>query len=210
MGGRGGFPHGWGSGLRGGPTGMPWQRLGLHDRLIQSMCAIIIVLPSLMAYTSCAGPTHGAGTHSIEGKKWQEKARHFAGDFWKHLALIVSKWDSSRTVHFRNRHQIFFRATRGRLGGRSIQHSKRYWLRFVSQAGCQNLRAFFRATWETSRRFSFEICYVERGQCCPPIYLTSAKQHAKKKRKLGLKWNSDTLLATLMLKKFVRLVLTCP
>ena len=105
---------------------------------------------------------HGAGTHSIEGKKWQEKARHFAGDFWKRLALMVTKWDSYHMVHIRN--------------------SKRYWLRFGSRAGCQNFRAFFRATLKTSRRLSNELCHVERGQCCPPIYLTSAKQHAKEKR----------------------------
>ena len=135
--------------------------------------------------------SHGAGTHSIEGKKWQEKAGHFAGDFRKHLALMVPKWDSYRTVHFRNWHQNFFRAARGRLAGRSIEHSKRYWLRFGSRAGCQNFRAFFRATLKTSRRFSIEICYVERGQCCPPIYLTSAKQHAKKKRILVLNWNCE-------------------
>ena len=29
------------------------------------------------------------------------KAGHFAGDFWKRLALIDTKWDSYRTVHFR-------------------------------------------------------------------------------------------------------------
>ena len=78
-----------------------------------------------------------------------------------------------------------------------------------------NFRAFFRATLKTSGQFSIEICYIERGQCCPPIYLTSAKQHAKTKRILVLKWNSesiskDTLLAMLMLKKFEILVLTCP
>ena len=129
---------------------------------------------------------HGAGTHSIEGKKWQEKAGHFAGDFWKRLALMVTKWDSYRRVHVRNWHQNFFRVTRGQLAGRSIEHSKRYWLCFGSRAGYQNFRAFFRATLKTSRRFSTEICYIERGQCCPPIYLTSAKQHAKKKRILVL------------------------
>ena len=57
---------------------------------------------------------HGAGTHNIEGKKWQEKAGHVAGDFRKGLALMATKWDSYRMVHFRNRPQKFFRATRGR------------------------------------------------------------------------------------------------
>ena len=128
---------------------------------------------------------------------------------------MVTKWDSYHTVHFRIWQQNFFRATRGRLAGRSIEHSKRYWLRFVSRAGCQNFRAFFRATLKTSRRFSIEICYIERGQCCLPIYLTSAKQHAKKKRTVILNWNNesiskDTLLAMLMLKKFEILVLSCP
>ena len=136
-----------------------------------------------------AKASHGVGTRSIEGKKWKEKARHFAGDFWKCLALMATKWNSYRTVHFTNRHQNFFRATRGRLAGRSIEHSKkakRCWLFFGSPAGCQNFGAFFRGTLKTSRRFSIEICYIERGQCCPPINLTSAKQHAKKKRKLVL------------------------
>ena len=79
---------------------------------------------------------------------------------------------------------------------------------FGPRAGCQNFGAFFRATLKTSKLVSIEICYLERGQCCPPIYLTSAKQHAKKKRRPVSNWNSDTLLVTLMLKKIVRLVLT--
>ena len=83
----------------------------------------------------------------------QENTGHFVGDFWKRLALMVTKWDSYRTVHFKNRHQNFFRATQGRLAGRSIEHSKRYWLRFGSGAGCQNFRGYFRATLKTSRRF---------------------------------------------------------
>ena len=120
---------------------------------------------------------------------------------------MVTKWDAHRTVHFKNRHQNFFSATRGRMAGRSIEHPKRYWLRFGSRAGYQNFRAFFRATLKTSRQFSIEICYIERGQCCPPINLTSAKPHAKKKRILVLNCNSesiskDTLLAMLMPKKF--------
>ena len=159
--------------------------------------------------------SQGAGTHSIEGKNWQEKAGHFAGNFWKHLPLMVTKWDSYRTLNFRNRHQNFFRATQRRLARMPIEHCKRYGLRFGSRAGCQNFRAFFRATLKTSGGFSIEICYIERGQCCPPIYLTSAKQHAKKKRILVLNCNSeskskDALLAMLMLKKSEMLALTCP
>ena len=94
--------------------------------------------------------THGVGTHSIEGKKWHAQAEHFARDLWKHLALMVTKWDSYRTVHFRNRHQNFFRATRGRLARRSMEHYKRYWLHFGSRAGCQNFGAFSRATLKTA------------------------------------------------------------
>ena len=121
-------------------------------------------------------PPHGAGTHSIEGKQWQEKARHLRVIFEKKIALMVTKWDSYRTLHFINRHQNFFRATRGRLAGRSMEHSKRHWLRFGCRAGCHNFRAFFRATLKLSRRFLIEFCYALREQCCPPIYLTSAKQ----------------------------------
>ena len=69
----------------------------------------------------------------MAGKSWA-----FCRGFGKRLALMVTKWDSYRTVHFRNRHQNFFRATRGRLAGRSLEHSKRYWLRFGSRAGFQN------------------------------------------------------------------------
>ena len=84
---------------------------------------------------------------------------------------------------------------------------------FGSRAGCQNFQPFFRATLKTSRPFCTEICYIERGQCCPPIYLTSAKQHAKKKTILVVNWNNesilkDALLAMLMLKKFEILVVT--
>ena len=99
-----------------------------------------------------------------------------------------------------------------------MEHSKRHWLRFESRAGCQNFQAFFRATFKTSKRFSIEICYIDRGQFCPPIppiYLTSANQRAKKKEILVLNWNSesickDTLLPVLMLKKVEILVLSCP
>ena len=38
--------------------------------------------------------THGAGTHSIEGKKWQENAEHIAQDIWGCSAFMLSKWDS--------------------------------------------------------------------------------------------------------------------
>ena len=65
------------------------------------------------------------------------------------------------------------------------------WVVFESRARYQNFRAFFWATLKTTRRFSIAICYVERGQCCSPIYLTSAKQHAKKKRILVLNWNCE-------------------
>ena len=94
----------------------------------------------------CKLAPHGAGTHSIEGKKWHEKAGHFATDFRKRFALMVTKWDSYPTVQFRNRNQNFFQGTRGRLVGRSIEHSKRCWLRFGSRADCQNFLAFFRGT----------------------------------------------------------------
>ena len=106
---------------------------------------------------------------------------------------MVTKWDSYRTVHFRNRHQNFFRATGGRLAGRSIERSKRYSLCFGPRAGCRNFQAFFQATLKTSRRFSIEIYYIERGQCCTPIYLTSTNQHAKKKTILVLNWNSESI-----------------
>ena len=75
----------------------------------------------------------------------------FCREFFETLSTYVTKWDSYRRVHLRNRHQNFFRATRGRLPGRSMEHSKRCWLRFGSRAGYQNLRAFFRATLKTSR-----------------------------------------------------------
>ena len=54
-------PHSWVSGLREGATTartgpMGWQRLGVHDHLIQSMSASTVLFPSSMPYTSCAGP----------------------------------------------------------------------------------------------------------------------------------------------------------
>ena len=105
---------------------------------------------------------HGAGTHSIEGKKMAGKSWAFCRGFLETLSTYG--------------HQM------GLVSHGTYRNSKRYWLRFGSRAGCQNFRAFFQATLKTSRRLSNELCHVERGQCCPPIYLTSAKQHAKKKR----------------------------
>ena len=74
------------------------------------------------------------------------------------------------------------------------------------------LRSIFLGNFETSKRFCIEICYVERGQCCPTIYLTPTKQRAKKKGILVLNWNSEsiskhTLSAMLMLEKSCN---TCP
>ena len=87
--------------------------------------------------------THGAGTHSIEGKKWYENAEHIAQDVWGCSAFMLSKWDSYCRVHLGSPSQNFFRAPPARSAGKPMEHSYRYRLRFGTRSGCQNFRASF-------------------------------------------------------------------
>ena len=98
--------------------------------------------------------THGAGTHSIEGKKWQENAEHNAQDIWGCSAFMLSKWDSYCMVDLRSPSQNFFRAPPARSAGKSMEHSYRYRLRFGTRFGCQNFRASFPGISKTFKRFS--------------------------------------------------------
>ena len=105
--------------------------------------------------------SHGAGTHSIEGKKWQENAEHIAQDIWGCSAFMLSKWDSYCRVDLGSPIQSFFRAPPERLDGKPMEHSYRYRLRFGTRFGCQNFRASFRGISNTSRRFSIGYLYDE-------------------------------------------------
>ena len=96
--------------------------------------------------------THGAGTHSIEGEKWQENAEHIAQDIWVCSAFMLSKWDSYCRVDLGSPSQNFFRAPPARSAGKPMEHSYRYWLRFGTRSGCQNFRASFQGFLKTSKR----------------------------------------------------------
>ena len=104
---------------------------------------------------------HGAGTHSIEGTKWQENAEHIAQDIWGCSAFMLSKWDSYCRVHLGSPSQNFFRAPPARSAGKPMEHSYQYRLRFGTRSGCQNFRASFRGISKTSRRFSIGFLYDE-------------------------------------------------
>ena len=104
---------------------------------------------------------HGAGTHSIEGKKGQENAEHIAQDIWGYSAFMLSKGDSYCTVDLGDPSQNFFRAPPARSAGKPMEHSYRYRLRFGTRFGCQNFRASFQAFSKTSKRFSIGFLYDE-------------------------------------------------
>ena len=70
--------------------------------------------------------SHGVGTHSIEGKKWQENVEHIAQDIWGCSAFMLSKWDSYCKVDFGSPSQNFFRAPPARSAGKSMEHSYRW------------------------------------------------------------------------------------
>ena len=103
--------------------------------------------------------SHGAGTHSIEGKKWWENAEHIAQDIWGCSAFMLSKWDSYCRVDLGSPSQNFFRAPPARSAGKPMEHSYRYRLRFGTRSGCQNFRASFLGISKTSRRFSIGFLY---------------------------------------------------
>ena len=71
----------------------------------------------LIAEREGVEPSHGAGTHSIEGKKWQENAEHIAQDIWGCSAFMLSKWDSYCRVDLGSPSQNFFRAPPARSAG---------------------------------------------------------------------------------------------
>ena len=96
--------------------------------------------------------THGAGTHSIEGKKWQENAEHIAQDIWGCSAFMLSKWDSYCRVDLGSLGQNFFRAPPARSARKPMEHSYQYRLRFGTRSGCQNFRASFQGFSKTSKR----------------------------------------------------------
>ena len=95
---------------------------------------------------------HGAGTHSIEGKKWQENAEHIAQDIWGCSAFMLSKWDSYCRVDLGSPNQNFFRAPPARSAGKPMERSYRYRLRFGTRSRCQNFRASFQGFSKTSKQ----------------------------------------------------------
>ena len=132
-------------------------------------------------------PTHGAGTHSIEGKKWQEKAEHIAQDIWGCSAFMLSKWDSYCRVDLGSPSQNFFRAPPARSAGKSMEHSYRYRLRFGTRSGCQNFRASFPGISKTSRRFSIGFLYNELHRCWFPNPRPQQRNTQKDKHDCSLK-----------------------
>ena len=105
--------------------------------------------------------SHGAGTHSIEGKKWQQNAEHIAQDIWGCSAFMLSKWDSYCRVDLGRPTQNFFRAPPARSARKPMEHSYQYRVRFGTRFGCQNFRASFQGISKTSRRFSIGFLYDE-------------------------------------------------
>ena len=133
------------------------------------------------------GSTHGAGAHSIEGKKWQAKAEHIAQDIWGCSAFMLSKWDSYCRVDLGSPSQNFFRAPPARSAGKSMEHSYRYRLRFGTRSGCQNFRASFPGISKTSRRFSIGFLYNELHRCWFPNPRPQQRNTQKDKHDCSLK-----------------------
>ena len=131
--------------------------------------------------------SHGAGAHTIEGKKWQAKAEHIAQDIWGCSAFMLSKWDSYCRVDLGSPSQNFFRAPPARSAGKSMEHSYRYRLRFGTRSGCQNFRASFPGISKTSRRFSIGFLYNELHRCWFPNPRPQQRNTQKDKHDCSLK-----------------------
>ena len=97
--------------------------------------------------------THGAGTHSIEGKKWQENAEHIAQDIWGCSAFMLSKWDSYCRVDLGSPSQNFFRAPPARSAGKPMEHSYRYRLRFGGPISLPKLPSIFPRDFKNFQAF---------------------------------------------------------
>ena len=130
---------------------------------------------------------HGAGTHSIEGKKWQENAEHIAQDIWGCSAFMLGKWDSYCRVDFRSPNQNFFRAPPAWSAGKSMEHSYRYRLRFGTRSGCQNFLASFPGISKTSKRFSIGFLYNEIHRSWFPNPTLEQRNTQKDKHDCSLK-----------------------
>ena len=109
---------------------------------------------------SCAGggdgspcASHGAGTHSIESKKWQENAEHIAQDIWGCSAFMLSKWDSYCRVDLGSPSQNFFRAPPARSAGKPMEHSYRYRLRFGGPIWLPKLPSIFPRDFKNFQAF---------------------------------------------------------
>ena len=96
---------------------------------------------------------HGAGTHSIEGKKWQENAEHIAQDIWGCSAFMLSKWDSYCRVDLGSPSQNFFRAPPARSAGKPMEHSYRYRLRFGGPIWLPKLPSIFPRDFKNFQAF---------------------------------------------------------
>ena len=131
--------------------------------------------------------SHGAGTHSIEGKKWQGNAEHIAQDIWGCSAFMLSKWDSYCRVDLGSPSQNFFRAPPARSAAKPMEHSYRYRLRFGTRFGCQNFRASFQGISKTSRRFSIGFLYDELHRSWSPNPTRQQRNTQKDKHDRSLK-----------------------
>ena len=96
---------------------------------------------------------HGAGTHSIEGKKWQENAEHIAQDIWGCSAFMLGKWDSYCRVDLGSPSQNFFRAPPARSAGKPMDHSYRYRLRFGGPIWLPKLPSIFPRDFKNFQAF---------------------------------------------------------
>ena len=97
--------------------------------------------------------SHGAGTHSIEGKKWQENAKHIAQDIWGCSAFMLSKWDSYCRVDLGSPSQNFFRAPPARSAGKPMEHSYRHRLRFGGPIWLPKLPSIFPRDFKNFQAF---------------------------------------------------------
>ena len=119
-------------------------------------------LLAALSQTTIMFSSHGAGTHSIEGKKWQENAEHIAQDIWGCSAFMLSKWDSYCRVDFGSPSQNFFRAPPARSAGKPMEHSYRYRLRFGGPIWVPKLPSIFPRVFENFQATDRSISHARR------------------------------------------------
>ena len=132
------------------------QRTGLAGMLFDTVLCVhtcaILQSARFNSYNFLV-PPHGAGTHSIEGKKWQENAEHIAQDIWGCSAFMLSKWDSYCRVDLGSPSQNFFRAPPARSAGKPMEHSYRYRLRFGGPIWLPKLPSIFPRDFKNFQAF---------------------------------------------------------